>query len=710
MDLVERSSGGVTSQPDPAGSQSRSSTAGELTCGHRPPEPRGARLPEVYNSPEQSFLRRAADSILALFERNDPSGGPDAAKGIMTWKARQEGLTLKEYQEQVGAREGVGTRLGKSALAGAVGVGSGLLGAGAALFEARGLEAASQKLDSLREDLMSANPSFVDQVAAGVGSTALFFIPGVGVARGAQALQVASGMARWLGAGASAGMEASAEAGSVYNSLKQSGASDEDARRGAATTFFANAALTTVTNRFGLFNAHENPVVRRTLSAAYEGLLQEGPQQMIANLATDKPVMDGVKDAVLVGTVAGGLVGGGGVQPKSSQEGVNERGSIAVTGQETAPGNREERVGTGGPSGSRQTGPKVPDFEGIVLPPSGMQATPVQQQQAQARGAAPNSPGSHSSPPPAAASAPLPSPAPPAVAGEATPQAAFESRKTSISQRLGVSGLSEEQKSVAAEFYAQSKELTKAFLKGDHQEIRKLVVNKLKQKFGFSKDTNDDQMIDNPTIDAQLLEEVRRQSPLQLGGVGSKGKEGEVVYTASSSELRVDEEQGAKIQGKNYFLVRGADVLGKPSYTVFLERYHTPDTFEQGVTHPPSLSLQRRKLNSWESSLVHRALESGDGRVRFRGGQSVGMYDFVRAPGGDYYGRRIIEVSSDSQVFLRGMSVSEATQAFNQPSAYEADAFSNSTWMGLKEYRSLGISQGGRIYEASHIPLNLSLK
>lgn len=154
------------------------------------------------------------------------------------------------------------------------------------------------------------DPNFIDQVFQGIGSSATFWIPGIGAAKGVAAAKYLSvAGSRWLGAGASGFMEAVFEAGGVYDQAIAEGMSHEEANRRANATLAANTVFITLMDRVGIFGEYESFVPRMLGVGVTEGL-QESGQQVISNVATDHPIMEGVGEAGAVGGIAG-MVGGG---------------------------------------------------------------------------------------------------------------------------------------------------------------------------------------------------------------------------------------------------------------------------------------------------------------------------------------------------------------------------------------------------------------
>jgi len=232
--------------------------------------------------------------------------------------------TGAQYARRIGAPEGVGARALRDVAAGAEMTGSGLLGFAARATGSEALRAGQIKVDEAARNLLPADPTFLDELASGAGSAASFFVPGLGIARGAQAAAVlAPRMSLWLGSGAAAGMEAAVEAGNVYSQARADGKSEREAAAAADGVFWKNAALVGVTNRYGLFAEKGGQLARRALAAVVEGG-QEGAQQVISNLATGHPAFEGVGTSTAIGAIIGGGLGGGPVTPRPRAEKLGE--------------------------------------------------------------------------------------------------------------------------------------------------------------------------------------------------------------------------------------------------------------------------------------------------------------------------------------------------------------------------------------------------
>lgn len=272
--------------------------------------------------------------------------------------------------------EGVLPRVAKDVTSGVTGLGAGFAGAAEWLTGSSNAGAAAKYLEAVTQNLTPDDPNFGDQLAAGAGSFAAFFLPGLGVARSAEAIgKISTVAANWLGAGSSAALEASAEAGTVYRDLRRQGRSVEQASRAATAVFWSNAALVGVTNKMGLFSEAGGAVRRGATAAATEGF-QEGSQQAISNVATDRPVTEGVGTSAAIGTILGGGAGavmGARSRPApaldiSDAEIIDQRTSTPV----------ETSVPAGEPASAAApiAQPPVAPAQPMVRPPSGSAVAP----------------------------------------------------------------------------------------------------------------------------------------------------------------------------------------------------------------------------------------------------------------------------------------------------------------------------------------------
>ncbi|NQU99467.1 MAG: hypothetical protein HQ538_01905, partial [Parcubacteria group bacterium] len=192
------------------------------------------------------------------------------------------------------------------------------------------LSGIAQDIESNVDILAVENPTFLDNLTQGAGSTATFFIPGVGIAKGVSALGMTGKAALYFGGSLSTALEATSEAGGVYQELRDSGKSDEEASKAATETFWANAVVIGLTNHLGPFSDKIKSNLKRGIISSLTEGGQEGIQTIISNIETGKPVLEGVKDSVLIGAILGGPTGfvGGenltGVDPNTMKRMIEE--------------------------------------------------------------------------------------------------------------------------------------------------------------------------------------------------------------------------------------------------------------------------------------------------------------------------------------------------------------------------------------------------
>lgn len=200
------------------------------------------------------------------------------------------------------------------------------------------------------------DPSFADKLVGAATSSAVFFIPGMGIARGVSALSAMPRLAAYAGAGLSAAFESAIEAGAVHETMKQQGKTDSEALAAASKTFGMNIGLNLALNKAGgLFDkaaevktiAKANAIKTAAKSAVKSGAaesIQEGSQQVISNSTTGQDLMAGtIESAILGGLVGGGMSGVMDVgqrlairkQAQASREYINEL-TAAVANSKTA--------------------------------------------------------------------------------------------------------------------------------------------------------------------------------------------------------------------------------------------------------------------------------------------------------------------------------------------------------------------------------------
>lgn len=203
----------------------------------------------------------------------------------------------------------------------------------------------ADKIDAWVESMRPEEMEFIDYLGEGAGSMLTFFIPGMGIEKGASVLARVSPLAaRTFGAVGSAFLEAGVESGSVYDEVLELGGTTKEAEMAAFRTFILNSMLVSVTNRLGIFGDKA-----KVWKAALDGMgmegLQEYFQQVLSNTSglesnarfnlqntrTGRAWDEGALDAGFIGGVWGAV--GGGV-------GGATRGRMEMTPQERIEENR----------------------------------------------------------------------------------------------------------------------------------------------------------------------------------------------------------------------------------------------------------------------------------------------------------------------------------------------------------------------------------
>lgn len=170
----------------------------------------------------------------------------------------------------------------------------------------------SEKLRLWQDAVAPENPTFADNLGAGIGSAVVFFLPGAGAMKATEAIGLFSPrLAALFGNSVMTAFEALAEAGDTWQTLKDQGKSEQEAGSAATKTFWANAVLIGLTNQLAYFNKVKG-LKKLLISSPTEGL-QEFGQQVIQNLSTGKTeaqAFDGAFEAGAIGMIIGGILGG----------------------------------------------------------------------------------------------------------------------------------------------------------------------------------------------------------------------------------------------------------------------------------------------------------------------------------------------------------------------------------------------------------------
>ena len=100
-------------------------------------------------------------------------------------------------------------------------------------------------------------------------------------------------------------IESIGEAGNVYSTLREEGVGVEEAGNKADVTLGANLVLNTMLNIFGFID--EEKSIKLIVKSFGEEGVQEGSQQVISNLATNRPWDEGVLESAIIGGLTAGI-------------------------------------------------------------------------------------------------------------------------------------------------------------------------------------------------------------------------------------------------------------------------------------------------------------------------------------------------------------------------------------------------------------------
>src|SRR4030067_917891 len=162
----------------------------------------------------------------------------------------------------------------------------------------------------LQQERTPDESDFTDALASGAGSMATFFIPGVGIAKGAGGVaRIGPRMAAWAGAGASGVMEAAVEAGGVYEDTLLKTKDINEAEKAASKTFWWNVPLVVITNKLGFLGETGGAIKRGIVSSQVEGFQELAQEYISTSSQGEKATPKDLLTAYGVGALTGGAAG-----------------------------------------------------------------------------------------------------------------------------------------------------------------------------------------------------------------------------------------------------------------------------------------------------------------------------------------------------------------------------------------------------------------
>ena len=168
-------------------------------------------------------------------------------------------------------------------------------------------EKAGDRVNIWAEEVRPNNPQFADSLLEGMGSTIPFYVTGLGISSVAGRISTVSpAIAKAIGIGSSAFMEAGLEAGSTYQTLIDMGYEKEEADLRASRVFVGNAIYNYFTDKYGLFN--DEVGVKKVIQAGLGEGFQETWQNGLQNIATDGNFWENAGETFLMSFITGAFL------------------------------------------------------------------------------------------------------------------------------------------------------------------------------------------------------------------------------------------------------------------------------------------------------------------------------------------------------------------------------------------------------------------
>jgi hypothetical protein len=159
-----------------------------------------------------------------------------------------------------------------------------------AFFGSDTARAMADQIDAFSQQIAPDDPAFIDAVFQGIGSTALFLLPGLAVTGIVNKARAGLKLAQVLGTTTMAAFEGLGEAGSVFDDKIKAGATRQEALRAATWTFLLNLPLNAVTDHFAFFLGDEGAsVLKEIVRGGFNESLQEFLQGVISGSMTKAP-------------------------------------------------------------------------------------------------------------------------------------------------------------------------------------------------------------------------------------------------------------------------------------------------------------------------------------------------------------------------------------------------------------------------------------
>jgi hypothetical protein len=258
-------------------------------------------------------------------------------------------------------------RHAKNIAAGGAGTLGGMFGAADWIVDSDVTKDLVQKAEGWQKELSPPDPNLSDAIVQGFGSSAIFFVPGIGIAKGAGVMaSVAPKVASWMGAGVATALESMTEAGATYNEVLNKTGDKDRASSAATKTLLLNLPLDAVTNKLGVFGDKGGNLRKMVMSSLTEAG-QEAGQEVISAVSAGRDIDPrAVGQAGIVGGVVGGTTGGlVGGRKASVDELIAQQ--LQEELRQEKPAGPEQQLGRGG-AAAQQVAPPSPEVQQPVTP------------------------------------------------------------------------------------------------------------------------------------------------------------------------------------------------------------------------------------------------------------------------------------------------------------------------------------------------------
>src|SRR4030067_436504 len=251
----------------------------------------GEPASSISQAPEPTFWEKVSEGAKDIFSRPSKEfvRPKDIAEAQIKLEAREKGLSKEEYTRQVypeGELYRRGTRYGKGIESGVIGTAGGMAGFTDWITEGAIGKDLAMQARLWQQERTPDEPDFTDALASGAGSMATFFIPGVGIAKGA-----------------------GVEAGGVYEDTLLKTKDINEAEKAASKTFWWNVPLVVITNKLGFLGETGGAIKRGIVSSQVEGFQELAQEYISTSSQGEKATPKDLLTAYGVGALTGGAAG-----------------------------------------------------------------------------------------------------------------------------------------------------------------------------------------------------------------------------------------------------------------------------------------------------------------------------------------------------------------------------------------------------------------